>query len=479
MKIKDKPSIAEKSVKGSVWAFTGQITQFLLQFGSMILVTRILDPRDYGIVAIAVSLNAFASVFNGNGLVSAVIQKKHISHEEQSIVYLYNCLLGLCLTLMLFIFSDVIAEFFAVGELSGVIRLMSLQMVITALGSQFYAHLIRAMNFKVVTLTEFLSTLLGVIVTLTMAYYGYAYWSLVVGYIMTSACKLILSISLTEWRPKWYGLNTSGSSLFRFGVNVTIADIVSYFSRNSDNLIVGKSIGSDQLGIYSRAYQLMMMPISQVRAPIQKVSFPAMSKLDSSSETYKNYYYNVIIIISFVSMPLAGLFFLKSDSIILLLFGERWIECSDVLQVLAIVAFLQPVASTRGIVMMSSAQTHKMMWVRSIQAICDILGFLVGLKWGILGVAYGYAISTWLTFVPLAWIAYGKTAVKVRGVIYSCRHALMCAILSIFLMRYISSDDHVLQVLLSSCILLTVMVLLILVTDLKKYIISIFNIIKL
>jgi PST family polysaccharide transporter len=200
-----------------------------------------------------------------------------------------------------------------------------------------------------------------------------------------------------------------------YGLDITGFDVVNYFSRNMDNVLIGRFWGAGALGLYSRAYNLFMLPIKQIRNPLTFVAIPALCHLQNEPVRYARYYYKFASFIAFVTMPLAGFLFVCSDSVIRLLLGEKWIGASPIFKILAVAAFIQAVETTRGLTLVSLGQSKKYLKMGIFTSIFFVSSFVIGVIWGARGVAMAYTIGEYLIVIPSLWYSFRKTPISVVG----------------------------------------------------------------
>jgi PST family polysaccharide transporter len=176
--------------------------------------------------------------------------------------------------------------------------------------------------------------------------------------------------------------------------------VVSYFSRNLDNVLVGKICGTFALGIYSRAYSLFMLPLMQIRNPIYSVALPALSTMQHDPPRFRRFYLRIVTYLAFITMPAVVFSFLNSATIVAVFLGPRWAEASRIFVVFALVGFLQPVASTKELVMIALGNTRRNLVWASIDGASLSTAFIIGVHWGATGVAWAYLIANCLMLLP-------------------------------------------------------------------------------
>ena len=193
-----------------------------------------------------------------------------------------------------------------------------------------------------------LGAIVGLAIAVLLAYWGYSFWALIWSSVGSSISSSIVLAFLSSFRP---GLPDFGADIRRmvaFGANVTLFDLVNYFHRNLDNVLIGKVWGDEPLGYYSRAYALLMLPIQRIRGPLNTVAFPALSRLHGQPEEYRKYFRRLVSAVAYGSMPLTAFLFVASRPLVEIALGPGWSGVVPLFAVLAIAGFIQPVGSLRA-----------------------------------------------------------------------------------------------------------------------------------
>ena len=404
--------LKSKSVRGGMVTLVSQGVSAVIQLASTVILAHLLSPKDFGIIAMVMVVTAFAGLFQDLGLSAAVIQTKELSHAQKSNLFWLNVLVGLVLTLLVAAASPLVAVFYHREELVEVTRALSLTFFLGSLGSQHSAMLEREMQFTRRASATVAGVILTFLVSLALAVSGYSYWALVWGSLSGTICTSLCFVLLSPLRP---GLPSRGSgvkSMLQFGAHVTSFNFVNYLSRNLDNILIGRTWGADALGFYSRAYQLLMFPINNLRSPLSAVAFPAMSKLEANSQEYRSYYRGLIRILAMVTMPIVAWMYAASNEVVLITLGEKWLASAQIFSVLAISGFIQPVSSMRGLILLSSGQAKRNFYAGMITAAVVSFAFVVGNFWGPLGLAWAYAAAVWLLLYPMHLFCIRGTSIR-------------------------------------------------------------------
>ncbi len=420
--------LKKRSVRSGAVTLASQAARFGLQTASTMILARLLTPGDFGIIAMVAAVTAFARVFQDMGLSTATIQHPELSHTQVTMMFWLNVLIGSLLTLAVAASAPVLALFYHQPEVFWLAIALSAIFLIDSLGGQHSALLTRRMQFRTLAVIQVAAIGIGSTASILGALLGLGYWALVLGSWVTTVVNTALLWSNSPWRP---GLPVRGSgigALLTFGTNVTGSEVANYFSRNLDNILIGRVWGAQALGLYSRAYALLMFPIRNLRIPLNAVAYPALSRLQGDPKRYRAYYGKYVALLGFASMPIAAFLFVCSDNTVNLLLGSRWSGASAIFRVLAVVAFIQPVLSTQGMVMLSCGFSRRYLWLGVVNAAVMAASFGLGVIWGPIGVASAYAVAFYLTLYPILHYGFKGTPLRVGEFFSSMAKAVVASI---------------------------------------------------
>lgn len=417
-----KDDLKGRSVRGGAVTILGQGAQLVVMTASTMVMARLLTPQDYGLVAMITAVTGFVTLFKDLGLSMATVQKAEVTHEQVSTLFWINVALSTMVMLVVMGLAPVLAWFYGEPGLLPLTLVLAIGFILGGLSVQHSALLRRQMRFCTLALIDVLRLMTCVSVGIVTALAGAGVWALVYMPLSASLFSAVAVWIVCRWRP---GLPVRGAGvggMLSFGANLTGFNVVNYFARNLDNVLIGRVWGPVSLGLYAKAYGLLMLPISQITAPISAVAVPALSRLQSEPERYKRYYYHAINMISFVTMPPVCLLAALSGQVIRLILGEQWMGAAGIFKVLAFAAFLQPVVGTTGWIYVSLGQTGRMFKWGLISVPITVLSFIVGLSWGALGVAVSYTLCyVTLLVVPGLLFAYRHSPIRITGFFHSIR----------------------------------------------------------
>lgn len=402
------------SLRGGTFTLASQGVITVVQLTSTVVLARLLLPEDYGMVAMVTALTSFAGLFRDMGLSPAAVQSKTLSQDQQSNLFWLNVALGSLLCVLVSSASPLVAWFYDKPELLPVTIALSLPFLIHSLSTQHGVSLAREMKFGRKAIVTISASLVAFATATMLALAGYGYWALVWSQVVGALTSTLLLMALSSFHPGFYRKGSGIGRMVHFGAHVTGFELVNYFHRNLDSILIGYFRGDQELGLYNRAYGLLMLPLRAIRGPINQVAMPALSKLQDEGDTYRGYYRRMVMIVAFLTMPLSALLALEAELVIRVALGENWAGVTPLFQVLAICALIQPVAGLRGVVMLSLGHSSRYFYWGLINAAVTSISFLIGIYWGALGVAAMYAVSQYLLLYPSLLIAFHKTVLRLR-----------------------------------------------------------------
>ena len=403
-----KTNLGGRTARGGVVAIVSQGLKFLFTMGATSIMARLLTPADYGLIGMVAFVTGFVSMYKDLGLSTATIQKEEISSDQISTLFWVNILLSLGITILTAAIAPLVAWFYGEPRLTAITIVTALGFIISGLAVQHEALLRRQIRYFALASIGLTSMVAGYAVAIFMAWRGFSYWSLVGSQLAVATTTTLLTVILCRWTPGLPKRNTGVRSMIRFGGNLTGFTTINYFSRNLDNLLIGRFWGPQQLGLYSRAYQLMTLPIDQINEPISSVAVPSLSRLTDSPESYRRAYLRMLEKIALLTMPCIALMIATSDWIIRIVLGPQWTGTTMIFVLLGITGLFQPIANTTGWLLISQGRSKDMLKWGFIGGPLNIAGIIVGLPWGAAGVAASYAFTRVFIADPILYWFVGR-----------------------------------------------------------------------
>ena len=391
--------VKKQTLSSIEWSAGAQIAKQVLQFIISVILIRLLTPKDFGLIGMIMVFIGFAGLFSELGFGAALIQKKEIEERHLSSIFWLNIATGLILTGIMLAIAPVIATFYNEPRLKLLTMVLSATFFIGSLSIVQKAILTRSMNFRVLTIVETSAMSIAGIFAIILAFLGFGVWSLVWQSIVSAIIGVIILWVLSDWKPCLQFNKNAAKELLGFSGNLLAFNVFNYWARNVDDLLIGKVIGSSGLGIYNRAYHLMLIPLSQISSVVGKVMFPMLSKIQDDKVRVKHLYLSTISIIALITFPMMMGLLVVADSFVLALFGQKWIEVIPVLQIFCLLGLAQSIGTTVGWIYQSQGRTDWMFWWGIAAGTVSIISFIIGISIGsIMAVAYCYAIANILLF---------------------------------------------------------------------------------
>lgn len=376
-----------RSVRGGLLTLSSQGAQFLIQSVSTVVLGHLLTPVDFGLVAMVTAITGLAAGFADLGLSEATIQRKEITHNQVSVLFWINLAIGAGLMVVTAASAPLIARFYHDDRLIKVTLLLSLIFLIGGLRVQADALLKRQMRFSSLAIRDITSCGVGVFVGVTMAVRGDGYWALIALPLTMNSVQMGLSWLMVNWRPSLPRRDGEVGSMIKFGGNVAASYVMINFNRSVDNVLVGWYWGAAPLGLYSRAYNLLMLPVRQLSAPAGSVAITAFSRIQGDPERFARYYLRAINLIMWIAAPVFAFLFVAAEPVIVLVLGHQWRAAAPVFQILALSALGQLLLESTIWLFVSRGQSNNLLRLLLVVSPVIIASFAVGLPFGIKGVA--------------------------------------------------------------------------------------------
>ena len=408
-KMSTHTDLGHKALKGSVFIGGAQAMKIVLQFVSVVVLARLLMPEDFGLVAAVSPLIIFLGLFQDFGLQQAVVQRKDISHTQMNGMFWLTIAIGAVRAVVMVSISTLVAWFYDEPRMQMITIAVTVSMMLNAILSLPLGLLNREMRFGLIAALEVTASVSGLLVAIWAALNGFGYWALVMSPAMSALVVLIGSWVGSGWKPGLPSVRVD-RDILSFGMNLTGAKFVNFFSRNLDNVLIGRFVGAEGLGFYDRAYKLMLFPLENVGWPLSRIMTPVLSRLQDDPERFRRVYMRSVGALTLVSVPGVAALVITAEETIGLLFGERWLGVVPIFAWLGLAAMVQPLTTSSGWVFISLAKTDVMFRWGIFAALTTIAAFVGGLWWdGVVGLAMAYALSEVFIRMPALFAVMART----------------------------------------------------------------------
>lgn len=392
--------LAGRAARGVAWVAGARLAIQVVQFASSLVLARLLLPSQYGLAAIAWTVTSFAFLFSDLGLSAWLVQSPKITDRDAATAFWINALAGLCLTAIVFGLSDPLAALFGHPRLAGLLRIASFAFTLS-LTAVPNALLERRLQFNRIAVVDMTSQTTGFAVTVTCAALGLGAASLVIGPLVATTVGSTASIIASRWLPTARPSRASARRQLGFGGHLTGFTALAFWANNIDNMLIGRFVGTRELGFYNRAYMLMMMPFVQVNSVLGRVLLPVLSAVRGDAERLRRAVMRLCRTNATLLCPLLIGLATVSHNFILVAFGSRWLGAAPLVAILCLSGPPQVAARISGLVCQATGQARLLTTWGNLGNLSTIVAIAAGLPWGAKGVCIAFTARAYLMF-PVA-----------------------------------------------------------------------------
>ncbi|MEM4724425.1 MAG: lipopolysaccharide biosynthesis protein [Candidatus Hadarchaeum sp.] len=417
------------SLRGGVVTIIAQSCKLILQLVSTAILARLLGPEEYGLIAMALAVTSFVNLFKDLGLSTATIQQDTISHQQISNLFWLNALAGMLVAILTCALAPALAIFYGESRLTAIMIALALGFLISGFAVQHQALMRRQMRFVALAAIDVGSMLVAILVAVLMAVSGWGYWALVLQMI----CQNVVYLGMLWWLARWWPdrprRNAGIRSLLVYGGNLTGFEILAHIGRSVTPILLGRYYGPEQVGYFGRAYNLLLIPYSQITGALNTVVVPALSRCTSDPVHYRHVVSSLLEKILIVSLPLLIPLIVAADWVVLIFLGQRWMNVAPVFSWLGLYVFGHPVAVVAVWILMTQGRADVLFRWGILDTALVILATLVGIKAGAVGIAAAFALVSLFVRLPILVLAVDRYSfVKARDMIRSSGSYLLLGV---------------------------------------------------
>ena len=424
-----KSGLKERAIKSAGITLSAQVIKLLLQIASITILARLLEPTDFGLVAMVTVFTGLALHFMEGGLSIATIQSDQVTDAQISNRFWVNAALGTGLCVLGIITAPVIARIYDEPRLTLVMIAMSLTFLIGGLSVQHDAILRRQMRFKAISAIDILSMAAGILAGIVAALAGTNYWALVISPVVTFSTRTILRWITSRWSPSMMSRNSGVRSLLGFGAQLTGANFFGYVATSLPYFAVGYLGGAQPLGLFDRANTLTSIPSRQVLPPVLNVMLPTIARLANDAAALRSAITSLlgklVLATMFVTITMAVL----ADWIVQLFLGTGWEGAVPVFRMLAVFSLVEPVAGFLAVCLVATGNAKALLRWKLITLLILLISIGIGSRWGAFGVVAAYALSGVFIRLPgFLFFASRYLPVTFGSVLKTMAPPIVCAV---------------------------------------------------
>jgi teichuronic acid exporter len=389
----DKAELKSKVIKGSLWSLMENFSLQIVQFIVSVVLARILEPKDYGLIAITGIFTSISAAITDGGFEKTVIQKKDPSQIQISTIFYMNIFLGALMTLLLIISSPVIAVFFKEPALTPILEVIAFSIFLNSLGQMQQTLLMKELQFRKISYARIVGSWVSGISGVLMALNGFGVWSLVCSSLLYQITMLLFFWIKSPWYPQFKFSFNSVKSIVPYGLNILASSIFYFMIQQFNNFIVGKSYSKTDLGLFNRGNKFPDLITGVIQSVVLNMSLPLFSKLQDDPEGLSSTVQKTNKIIAFISFPLLFLLLIKADDITIFLFTEKWRGSIIFLQLFCVIKIFEPFISIQRELILAQGKSKLLLKIFTFTSLIEIVLTLCLIRFGILYIVLSTFIS--------------------------------------------------------------------------------------
>lgn len=409
------PGLTGRALGGMLWTFSGTGVQAAVQLGTTMVLARLLTPSDFGLMGAAAVVIALSQIVSQVGVGPAIVQRRELQPTHIRVAATLSFSLGLMLGAIVWLGAPTIAGFYRMPDLEPVLRGVAFLFPLDGLNTVSRSLLTRELRFRVYVACEVGSYLLGYApVGVLLAWSGSGVWALVMANISQVAIRT-LTMYLAARHPLRPSFDRRASrELLSFGLGHSMAQIGSVLSQQGDNLVVGRWLGSAALGVYGRAYSLMVMPATIFGRIVNRVLFPLMSQVQDERHRLANGYERSLAIVALVSLPISAFLWVMAPEFIRVLLGPSWDAVVLPFRMFTISLLFRMSSKISDACTKAAGEVYHRARIQWVFAGLVVGGAIVAQRWGVGAVAVAVSIA-----MGINWLSMARLGRRVTGLSWS------------------------------------------------------------
>jgi len=395
----DTTNLKTKGLKAFIWDFLGKLSTQGMGFVVTIFLARLLEPSDFGLIAMIMVVVGVAQVFTDVGLGGALIQRRKVLPIHYSSVFYFNITIASILTCITYFSADFVAEFYNNQELIPLTQSISFLFVISAFSSVQAIRLRKQLNYATLTKLSFISSLLSGCVGILLALNGFGVWSLVAQVISQGLFYNLLLWKVTHWFPGFSFSFKALKQLWGYGFRMFLASLLEAVFARIDFLIIGKVFSASTLGYFQRAKQFNSLVVHYSSASLMAVMFPLLSKVQNDLPRFKNIILKSLNLLCLVVFVLLGGLYLTAEELIIFLFSDKWLPSVKYMEILILSGFSYPISALLVNVLSSRGNSKAFLKLEILKKTLHLFNFVNAYFYGIESYLYGLIIVSSLGLI--------------------------------------------------------------------------------
>lgn len=390
-------SLKEKTISGVFWKFLEKFSVQGVMFIQSIIMARLLDPSDYGLIGMVAILNGVCAILVDSGFTNALIRKKDRTPEDFSTVFVFNVVMNILMAVFMVVFAPIFADFYHQPILKNIIYLFAIQSASGGLLAVQGAKMIVDLQFRIMSFINVVTTISIGLISVVLAFYGLGVYALVIPNIVMIYIRFGLYYHYQHWFPGFKFSTQSFKELFSYGSKILISNLLNCIFGNIYPIVIGKKFSSAALGYYSRGEGYAALPSDTVNDVISNVTLPILSKIQDDTQELSVIYRKMLRVSAYLVFPVMTALAALARPLVIVMISEKWIPCVIFLQILCFSAMWKPISSLNMNLLQVKGRSDLFLRITIAEKILLILVVVVTVPMGIVAMCIGSVISAYFT----------------------------------------------------------------------------------
>jgi PST family polysaccharide transporter len=386
------PSTRGSAFSGARWNAAGRGAQRSIRFLVSLVLARLLAPADFGLMAVATTVMNFMDLFRDFGTGQAIIQKRDVSQQLLSSLFMMNLANGMGAAVLLVATAPWVAWLFSTPEATGILRVMGVGFAIYSWSVTQRAILLRRLDFRRVAISDAIGALTNAVVGIALAYAGYGVWSLAISYVASNVAGTISLWALAQWRPSLHFARADLREVRSFSLNLVGFNLVQNLFYNADTILISNFLGPAALGLWGMGRRLVVFPVQTLSSILSGVLVPALSRVQDDEPRLQRDYLRAVSGLAMVGFPIAIGIGIVAEPLVGTLLGAKWAGAVPIVALLAPTVLMHSTTANIGAIYRAKGRTDLLLRWGLFSSVLTLAGYGIGILWGLEGVAWGYGL---------------------------------------------------------------------------------------
>ncbi len=388
---------------GMAWSVFERGGVQLFNFVASVILARLLSPSDFGVLGLSVLFTGVSGRVASLSFGMAILQRDDVRPDHHATLFVSQLVINSVVFLSLVLVSPWAGAYFGNPLVGKVLAVSSVNFLIRIIGGCPSVLLRRGMGFRIMSFSNVLDAFVDLCVAVPLGFLGFGVWSLVYGGLAGAFVSNIYLVRASGWRPSLRATRVAFKELSGFGLGVSIADLITYVSERTANFVVGKALGTAALGFYDKGYGLMSRPLRDLSNRVNRVLFPVFARIRNDQGRFRSAVRRTILSVSLFGYPIFFSLIVMAPQIINVLFGSQWAPAVLPFQILCATGLPRLILELMIMASFVTGSSRPEMKRRTVMAVLTLVGSVVGVRWGLGGVATAVAIVNMIGLISAVW----------------------------------------------------------------------------